>query len=116
MPPDPQLHRARAIMGPERLLAFFKRLRAKGSDVLAVTIVKEHLATGRTLDEFFAHFGDPERYVLRPALTVRRLSKRVFLIDFGIHGNMVGDGGEWRVVYSARGRILRMRQLTMWVC
>jgi hypothetical protein len=109
-----QLAAARKLLSDARLIAFF---RAAGVEErpIAIRSINRDLDAHITLDAFAARFGPrtdrPTRMNLD--LQVVRLSPRVFKITFGFRGE-VGDGGVWRVTFSAGTRVLRWEQIGRW--
>lgn len=76
----------------------------------------DDLDKGRTLDELFRQENEPLPDSLTPEPKVKRLSPRVFRITLGFHGGLVGDGGTWRAVYTASGKLLRVEGELFWTC
>lgn len=109
-----QLAAARKLLSDARLIAF---LRAAGVEErpIAIRSVNRDLDANITLDAIVARFGPrtdrPTRMNLD--LQVARLSPRVYKITFGFRGE-VGDGGVWRVTFSAGTRVLRWVQIGRW--
>jgi hypothetical protein len=113
---DP-LSAARKLLSDARLLAFFRAAAAEDYCPQAIRMINRDLDKGESLDTFVGHFGQ-----LRAAqggmdleLKVKRVSPRVFTITYGLHGALVGDGGKWRVSYSAGAKVLRIEQVGFWI-
>ena len=105
MPRTTGLAAAREHLSDAQLVAFFHAAAVSEIPRAARSLVRD-LKAGATLDAFFREFApNRERYSLWAELHVVRKSTRVFHITFGFHGE-VGDGGEWRVVYSAGVKVL----------
>jgi hypothetical protein len=100
-----------------QLEVFFRAASTQDRDNTALKFINDALDGGQRLDEFFAMRsagGDVSERV-SVELKVKRLSPRVFSITFGFHGPLVGDGGEWRVVFASNGRVLKCEPRTFWI-
>ena len=109
-----QLSRAREMLSEVQLLAFFT---AEHPDPpYAMRLVQQHLSTGSDLDTYFREHDDTDEQVpLEVVFTVHRRSPRSYTITYGYNGADVGDGGEWTVVYTAKGAVRRMELLLAWI-
>jgi hypothetical protein len=116
MAPTPldELNAARKLLSDARLIAFF-RAAAKEPHPHAPAIIVKVVEQGIPLDRHFAELGSRGRAHLWPELKVVRESARVFTITFGYHGGLVGDGGVWRVTYTAGGKVQRLEQQGFWI-
>lgn len=106
-----QLAKARKLLSDAQLLAF---LAAETASTTAHTIAREELRKGIGLDAFFKEYDAPGSSELHIRLQVVRLGPRTFRITFGFEGPYVGDGCEWRVVFTARGAVQRMEEGVSW--
>ncbi len=111
-----QLAAARKYLSDARLTAFFRAVHTEWRPI-SLKIINRELDKGRTLDAFFAEFGNlpGKRSGLEVRLAVKRISPHVYLVAYGLAGGHVGDGGEWRVVFSAGAKVLRVRACAMWM-
>lgn len=100
-----------------RLVAFFRAALTEERPV-AVKIMVRELDAGKTVADVARIFApDPERAGgLRMSLKVQRISPRVFIIRYGLAGGHSGDGGTWRVTFSAGSTVLRLVQQEWWIC
>jgi len=108
-----QLAAARKHLSDAQLLAF---LRAAEEDGIRAPRIFLYPLRGRAvdLDADFAHYDRPASDGrMHVVLQVQPLSPRVFRITFGFHGE-VGDGGVWRVVFTAGGAMQRIQQEGFW--
>lgn len=104
-----QLRAALALLGEERLVAFL-RAAAEQDHPHAPRYMCRDLEAGATVRELFAR----ERGALiRAVLEVERLAPRTFRITCGYRGE-VGDGGTWRVVFTAKGAVQRLDEEGFW--
>lgn len=97
-----QLRAARKLLSDTQLIAFF---RAAGTEdhPRAPGIICRQLDRGLTLEAIFR--PPPRPGLITAVLKVVRLSPRTFHIKCGFNGAHVGDGGEWRVVFTASGTV-----------
>lgn len=111
-----QLVVARKLLSDARLLSFFRAARTKLRPV-SIKIINRELDKGKSLDTFFAELGNvpAERSGLEAQLKVKRITPRVYTIVYGLVGGHVGDGGEWRVVFSAGDKVLRISEGSSWI-
>ncbi|MBL7951889.1 MAG: hypothetical protein JNM62_09225 [Flavobacteriales bacterium] len=114
--PAVQLAAARKLLSDARLIAFFRAAQTAHRPV-AIRIINRELGKGKSLDAFFDAFENApgDRQGLQLTLNVKRLSPRVYTIVYGLSGGHVGDGGEWRVSFSAGAKVLRIQERVSWI-
>ena len=80
-------------------------------EILACTLVNQHLDAGRTLDDLFGS-KSPNSYQLKTDI----LAAHTYLIEFGCHaGPEAGDGGTWEVVFTKEGDVEGGKLTSHWV-
>jgi hypothetical protein len=83
-------------------------------DVLAVKLVNDQLDSRESLDEIF--YTDKEEGF---QLTAEQQPDGSFRIDFGSlwagDGDVVGDGGEWKVVFDENGGVPSVNCVESWI-
>lgn len=111
------LKAARKQLGDGRLLAFLEAVRANTECRVIAAGMVLGCVEEEGLEAGLASFAKaaPEPWAMRMKLEVERLSPRVFRITFGLGGGHVGDGGTWRVVYTAKGAVQHMEQEAYWM-
>ncbi len=112
-----QLAAARKLLSDAQLIAFLYAVQAEGHVRAANIILPGKYRKVLDLDESFGNLEPPPRRELglTAELKVVRLSARTFRITFGMHGAGVGDGGVWRVVFTAGGAVQRIQQEGFWI-
>lgn len=91
-------------------MAFLSAVR-EDTDCYAVRLASEAIEQGETIEELF--LNDEE---FGFSLGVRPLSIDRFMIELGCQpGPMVGDGGEWEVVYRPDGAIDSVTLGEFWI-
>ena len=108
------LKQARKLLSDARLLAFF-RAAAKEPDPMAARMMQRSLEVLGSLDAVFAEYVGDEPWSMEITLKVVQVASRTFRITFGYAGGHVGDGGTYRVVYSAGSSMLRLELDAFWV-
>ncbi len=94
-----------------QLLAFLRAAAAEGA-IAEPRLLLENLEAGHTLDELMR--PTKEEDALELELKVKRLAPRTFRVTLGYHGALVGDGGTWRVVFTAKGAVQRLEAEVYW--
>ena len=111
-----KLNAVRKFLSDAQLVAVLRALRAQGRTAAATILLEQVEKEG--VDAAFAAYAEqgPEPWDMRLTMTVKKRSPRVFLIRIGLAGGHVGDGGLWRVTFTARGAVQRLHQLEHWIC
>lgn len=108
-----QLAKARKLLTDVQLNNFFS---AEVDRPIAMRIMRKELAKNSDLDALFAEYtGVPEQRGLTLKLKVVRCTPRTYRISFGFQGGNAGDGGTWRVVFTAKGAVQRLVQEEWWL-
>lgn len=94
------------------LTAFLLAAAAEGQ-VQAPRMIGEELDAGVPIQEILkpGSEADPMHLVYK----VKRLAPRTYRITLGYEG-LAGDGGTWRVVFTAKGAVQRLVAEEFWRC
>lgn len=111
---SPQLQAAKQVLGEERLINFFRKVkRWDGEDV--PTDICDALDAGHQLDDIFGWFeqprnansSSPENEARHIKLQVERMAERIFSISFGFVDTPDEEVAEWLVAYDENGAVLQ---------
>lgn len=99
------------LLPAPQLTAFLRAAAAEGQ-VAAPRLLLEDLDAGHGLDELLRPAN--EEIAMELELKVKRLAPRTYRITMGYHGAFVGDGGTWRVVFTANGAVQWLEAEEFW--
>lgn len=112
-----QLNAARRHLGDHQLIAFLRAVGPGGQNAVSTTLRK--LDAGHSLEDLFPSMEPkgrgPDRDSFRIELRVKPVAAHIFLITFGHHGPLAGDGGTWLVEFGPDGAVQRLERQTFWI-
>ena len=112
-----QLARALKVLPREQLNAFFTA--TNEGNVLALKLIQDSLAERQTLEEVFATTDTTDPTAERrmtPELKVKRTEPGIYRITVGYYDDGIGDGGVYRVAFTASGEIENIEPEEFWMC